>query len=91
MISAKIKMRQPLQWLQKAYGLDVIQITTTPPPVTARFVQKHCNPLNVALDGAIYLGSESFMLASAYPMTAMAAPFSRSSLGTILSSVSAAL
>ncbi len=38
-----------------------------------------------------YLGSGSFMLASAYPITAMAAAFSRSSLGTILSSVSAAL
>lgn len=38
-----------------------------------------------------YLGNGSFMQAKAYPMTAMAAAFSRSSVGTILSSVSAAL
>jgi hypothetical protein len=38
-----------------------------------------------------YRGSGFFMLASAYPITAIAAPFSRSSLGTTLSSVSAAV
>ena len=38
-----------------------------------------------------YRGSGSFMLAKAYPMTAIAAAFSRSSPGTILSSVSAAV
>src|ERR1700722_371787 len=44
---------------------------------------------NISRERWIYLGSGSFMLARAYPMTAMAAAFSRNSAGTILSSVSA--
>jgi len=90
-ISAKIKMRQPLEWLQ---------------PVCARISAAHEAKLfsqatfQMAL-GSIwgsgwsgktrYRGSGSFILASAYPITAIAAAFSRNSAGTILSSVSAAV
>jgi hypothetical protein len=51
-----------------------------------RVARRICRRRNSA-----YRGSGSFMLARAYPMTAIAAAFSRSSLGTILSSVSAAV
>src|SRR5580704_17967264 len=64
-------------------------------PVLERIEWSSCctfqahNPLGSRMNP--YRGSGSGRSASAYPMTAMAAAFSRSSWGTILSSVSAAV
>jgi hypothetical protein len=81
--SPPLRMTEGLGYLISTAEVLVVRIPAgAAPPV-------HC--LQWTLEVATYLGSGSFMLASAYPITAMAAAFSRNSLGTILSNVSAAV